>query len=147
MTDSEAAVSLAVQRRRESRREEWTEQTNLAALLAERLDPTCTFWTSLENRPLSQMSGVFQKRRGVRSGLPDVLVFQRQPGGMLIVFVEMKSKAGTASKVQKQVRTELLQAGAEWWIARSACAALTALHRSGVVFRRPWEPGPLEPRE
>jgi hypothetical protein len=147
MTDSEAAVSLAVQRRRESRREEWTEQTNLAALLAERLDPTCTFWTSLENRPLSQMSGVFQKRRGVRSGLPDVLVFQRQPGGMLIVFVEMKSKAGTASKVQKQVRTELLQAGAEWWMARSACAALTALHRSGVVFRRPWEPGPLEPRE
>jgi hypothetical protein len=32
-------------------------------------------------------------------------------------------------------------------MARSACAALTALHRSGVVFRRPWEPGPLEPRE
>jgi hypothetical protein len=37
---------LAVQRRRDSRREEWNEQTSLAALLAELLDPACIFWTS-----------------------------------------------------------------------------------------------------
>jgi hypothetical protein len=29
--------------------------------------------------------------------------------------------------------------------ARSACAAMMALHRSGVVFRRPWQPPRLEP--
>jgi hypothetical protein len=40
-----------VQRRRERRREEWSKRTKLAELLAERLDPDSTFWTSLENKP------------------------------------------------------------------------------------------------
>jgi hypothetical protein len=147
MTDNKAAESFAAQRRRESRREEWNEQTKLAALLAEYLDPTCTFWTALENKPRSPMSGVFQRRRGVRSGLPDVVVIQQQPERLLVVFCEVKSRAGSASKAQKQVRAELLPAGAEWWMARSARAALVALHRSGVVFRRPWTPPQLEPWE
>jgi len=116
MTDNEAAGSLAVQRRRESRREEWNEQTKLAELLAEYLDPALTFWTSLENKPLSQQSGVFQKRRGVRSGLPDVLVIFRQKP----IFVELKSRAGVATKAQKQLRLEMLPAGADWWLVRSA---------------------------
>jgi sulfur carrier protein ThiS len=64
MTDGRATASLAVQRRREGRREEWNEQTKLAALLREYLDPARTYWTALENKPLSQMSGVFQRRRG-----------------------------------------------------------------------------------
>jgi hypothetical protein len=92
--------SFAVQRRRESRREEWTEQTKLAGMLAKYLDPAWTFWTSLENKPLSRLGGLFQKRRGVRSGLPDVLViFCQKP-----IFVELKSRAGVATKSQKQVR-------------------------------------------
>ena len=52
-----------------------------------------------------------------------------------------------ASKVQKQVRAEMLQAGAVRWMARSAGAALMALHLSGVVFRRPWQPPRLDPWE
>jgi hypothetical protein len=55
------------------------------------------------------------------------------------VFVEMKSHAGIASRAQKQVRKELVAIGCDWWLCRSARAALTALHRSGVPFRRPWE--------
>jgi len=78
MTESAAVESFAVQRRRESRREEWTEQTKLAGMLAKYLDPAFTFRTSLENKPLSRVSGLFQKRRGgVRSGLADVLVISR----------------------------------------------------------------------
>ena len=112
-------------------------------MLTKYLDPTCTFWTSLENKPLSQLSGVFQKRRGVRSGLADVLVIYRgRP-----IFVELKSRAGVATKSQKQVRVELLPAGAVWWMARSARAALMALHLSGVVFRRRWRPPRLKPWE
>ena len=143
MTDNDATASLAVQRRRESRREEWTEQTKLAGMLAKYLDPACTFWTSLENKPLSRLSGLFQKRRGVRSGLPDVLVLYRGKP----IFVELKSRAGVATKAQKQVRVELLPAGALWWMARSARAAMTALQLSGVVFRRRWKPPPLQPWE
>jgi hypothetical protein len=116
MTDSGAAGSLAVRYRRESRREEWSEQTKLVALLAQFLDPDRTFWTSLENKPLSRLSGVFQKRRGVKSGLPDVLVIT---GGKSI-FVELKSRRGVASSAQKQVRAALIPAGAVWWMALSA---------------------------
>ena len=72
-----AAGSFAAQRRRESRRQEWTEQTKLAGMLDKYLDPADTFWTSLENKPLSRLSGIFQKRRGVRSGVPDVLIICR----------------------------------------------------------------------
>src|SRR6516225_10031263 len=104
MAEGGAAETLAVVRRRESSREEWTEQTRLAGMLATYLDPTCTFWTSLENKPLSPISGFLQKKRGVRSGLPDVLVIFRQRP----IFVELKSRRGVASKAQKQIRLELL---------------------------------------
>ena len=141
--DNGAVGSFAVQRRRESRREEWTEQTKLAAMLAKYLDPACTFWTALENKPISLVSALFQKRRGCRSGLPDEFVLYRGKP----IFVELKSRAGVATTVQKQVRVELLPAGATWWMARSARAALMALHLSGVVFRRRWKPPRLQPWE
>jgi hypothetical protein len=139
MTDNEPARSFAAQRRRE----EWSEQTKLGGLLAKYLDPTCTFWTALENKPISLVSALFQKRRGCRSGIPDEFVLYRGKP----IFVELKSRFGVATKVQKQVRVELLQAGATWWMARSARAAMMALHFSGVVFRRRWQPPRLQPWE
>jgi hypothetical protein len=139
--------TLAARRRRLCRREEWTEQTKLAGMLAEHLDRDRTYWTALENKPLSRISGFLQKRRGVRSGLPDVEVIQQQAERKLIVFVELKSRCGVASKAQKQARAEMLPAGALWYMARSARAAMTALHRAGVQFCRPWEPPPLQPWE
>jgi hypothetical protein len=88
MFEIAAPETLAVRRRRESRREEWTEHIKLAELLDKYRDPSCTWWTSLENKPLSMISGIFQKRRGVRSGLPDVLVvFSGKP-----IFLELKSR-------------------------------------------------------
>jgi hypothetical protein len=140
---SAAAGSFAAQRRRESRRQEWTEQTKLAEMLDKYLDPADTFWTSLENKPISRLSGIFQKKRGVRSGLPDVQVIWRGKP----IFIELKSRAGVASKVQKQVRLKMLPAGADWWLARSARAALMASHLSGVVFRQRWKPPRLKPWE
>jgi hypothetical protein len=140
MLQNGVTQSLATQRRRESRREEWIEQAKLAKLLTEYLDPSCTFWTSLENKPISRISGMLQKKRGVRSGLPDLLVLCRRKA----IFVELKSRRGGASKVQKQIRAEMLPAGAKWWMARSARAALMALRRSGVPFRYEWEPPRLE---
>src|SRR4029077_2490015 len=131
MPSSAAAESFAVQCRRERRREEWRQQMKLSVMLDKYLDPPCSFWTSLENKPISRISGIFQKKRGVRSGLPDVLILYR---GKLI-FIELKSRRGVASKVQKQIRLEILPAGASWWMARSARAALMALHLEGVVFR------------
>ena len=137
-----ASETFAVQRRRASRRDEWREQMKLCVMLDKYL-PEGAFWTSLENKPISRISGIFQKKRGVRSGIPDVFVLNcGRP-----VFVEIKSRAGVATKAQKQMRVELLSAGATWWMARSARAAVMALHLSGVVFRRQWKPPRLRPWE
>jgi hypothetical protein len=68
-------------------------------------------------------------------------------GCTLIVFVELKSGACVATKEQKQVRAELLRAGAVCWMARSARAVLMALRVSGVVFRRQRKPPRLQPWE
>jgi hypothetical protein len=129
-------------RRRRLRREEWRTHTALAEMLPVYL-PDSVFWTSLENRPRSRLSGLLQKKRGVRSGLPDVMVIIPQRS----IFIEVKSPSGRASHSQKQVRDEVLAVGCQWWMARSARAALVALHRSGVEFRRPWKPPSLQPWE
>ena len=143
--------TLAAQRRREGRRkgrhDEGIQQATLARTLTSYLDRGCTCWSCLENRPRSLLSGIFQQRRGIKSGVPDLIVIQRQAGRLLVVFVELKSRAGVASKTQKQFRLEVLAAGAEWWMARSANAAMMALQLSGVQFCRPWVPQPLEPWE
>jgi hypothetical protein len=65
-----------------------------------------------------------------------------------LIFIELKSHAGTASRPQKQVRAELLKTGAATsWMARGANAALMALRLSGVVFKREWIAPTLEPWE
>jgi hypothetical protein len=125
----------ARRQRRNHRRLEWAEQTKLAGLLGKRLDPSCTWSTAVENRPHSILMALFQRKRGVKSGLPDVQVIFRQRS----IFIEM-SRAGRASKAQRQVRAEQAAAGAQWWIARRARAASVALHRSGVEFLNGWKP-------
>jgi hypothetical protein len=56
-----AIESLAVRRRCE----ESSEQTKLVKLLAGYLDRSRTFWASPENKPISAVSGMHQKRYGV----------------------------------------------------------------------------------
>jgi hypothetical protein len=53
------------------------------------------------------------------------------------IFVELNSRRGVASEAQKQVRAELIPADAEWRMARSARAALTALHLLDVAIPLP----------
>jgi hypothetical protein len=59
-------LNHAVQQRCKSCREEWTEHIKLSEPLAKYLHRTCTFWTTSR-----AVSGFFQDRRGVSSGLPD----------------------------------------------------------------------------
>jgi hypothetical protein len=62
-----------------------------------------------------------------------MVIFRQQP-----VLLEVKSRAGIASKAQKRIRAELVEAGAAWWLVRTARAALMALRLSGVEVWRPW---------
>jgi hypothetical protein len=61
-------------------------------------------------------------------------------------YATTRKKAGL-HRAEKQIRAELLPAGAAWWMARSARAALTALRLSGVIFKRRREPPRLQPWE
>jgi hypothetical protein len=63
--------------------------------------------------------------------VPDVLVWY--PGGS--ITIELKSRRGQCSPSQRAVREALLRAGAQWWVCRSATAAMWALRESGVPFR------------
>jgi hypothetical protein len=126
---------------------ERNEHIKLAKLLDYYLDPENTFWMSNENRPVSAVSGMFQKLTGVRSGIPDLLVLHRSDNGTRVVFIELKSRTGEFTMAQRETRRDLLAAGAVWWAARSARGALVALLRSGVPFRRKWRALQLPPWE
>jgi len=80
-----------------------------------------------------------RKKRGVRSGLPDLLVWHRGRS----IGIELKSLFGRVSAAQRQVRDAMLKAGVQWWCCRTATAALTVLYRAGVPLRG-WKPPPLE---
>jgi hypothetical protein len=98
-------------------------QQQLARLLAILPDPAATAWTGLENRPRTQLSAIFQRPRGVKSGWPDLIVIWHGRA----IFVEFQKRARRAECGAKHVRAELTQAGASWWMARSANGALMAL--------------------
>jgi hypothetical protein len=114
-----------------ARREEWREQVKLARLLDTWLDPACTFWTATDPVAASVTSGAMRKKRGVKAGVPDVLVLYR---GKLIA-IELKSRHGKCSRSQRLVREALLRAGAEWFECRWAVAAMWSLSEAGVRFR------------
>jgi hypothetical protein len=147
-SQSAAAVAFATRRRRETRRLEWAVQTQLAGMLGRYLDPALSFWSCLENRPRSMLAGVLQRGRGINSGFPDLFVsFRRKLSPRCrtyVVFIELKSRSGIASRSQKEIRLQMLPTGGRWFLARSAPAALTALYRSGAPFRQPWKPPRLE---
>lgn len=72
-----------------------------------------------------------RKRRGVKPGVPDVLVWYRGRS----VSIEMKSPGGRCNPAQRAAREALLRAGVIWWECRTANAAMWALRKSGVTFR------------
>jgi hypothetical protein len=110
---------------------EWREQVRLAGLLDKWLDDTCSFATATDPVTSSALSGWLRRRRGVKAGTPDMLIWHRGKS----IAIEMKSRGGRCSPAQRTVRTALLRAGCQWWVCKSARAAMWALKESGVKFR------------
>jgi hypothetical protein len=77
-------------------------------------------------------SGAMRKKRGVKPGVPDVLVWYRGRS----IAIELKSRRGQCSRPQRLVRERLLRAGAQWWVAarqtrrcgRWRCPAFASAH-------------------
>jgi hypothetical protein len=114
-----------------ARREEWQEQVKLCRLLDRWLDSSCTFWTATDPVAPAVTSGAMRKKRGVKPGVPDVLVWYCGKS----ITIELKSRRGQCSRSQRAARTALLRSGAQWAVCRSAKSAMCALYESGVPFR------------
>jgi hypothetical protein len=114
-----------------ARREEGQEQVKLSLLLDKWLDPACTFWTATDPVAPSVASGAMRKKRGVKPGVPDVLVWYRGKS----ITIELKSRQGKCSPSQRLAREALLRAGAQWFLCRSAISVMWQLRKSGVKFR------------
>ena len=56
-------------------------------------------------------SGAPCKKRGLKPGVPDVLVWYRGKS----IAIELKSRRGQCIRSQRLVRDGLLRAGAYWW--------------------------------
>jgi hypothetical protein len=84
-------------------------------------------WDDIQHAPYCGCGS----RLRVKPGVPDVLVWY--PGGS--ITIELKSRRGQCSRSQRAVREALLRAGAQWWVCRSANAAMYALYDAGVPFR------------
>jgi len=112
-----------------SRRAEWTEQVRLAALL-DRWLPDDAYWTATDPVAGSATSGLMRKRRGVKPGVPDLVVWHRGRS----ITIELKSPHGQCNRAQRAARAGLLRARVDWWECRSANAAMWALSKSGVRF-------------
>jgi VRR-NUC domain len=143
--ETAGSLNLVSKPRRRQRREEWIIQTIIARLLERRIDPQSVFWTALDNKPSSMLNGILQKKRGCKSGLPDFLFIVRDPHK--IVWIEVKSRIGRASKKQKQIFLQLRAMGCEYWLVRSIRAAFAALRLSGVPHIPLKENRELEPWE
>jgi hypothetical protein len=111
-------------------RAEWEQQVRLAALLDTWLSSDA-FWTATDSAGTSPTTGAMRRLRGCKPGTPDLLVLYC---GKLIA-IELKSPRGRCTSSQLAVREALLAAGADWWEARSANAAMAALALSGVKSR------------
>jgi hypothetical protein len=86
-------------------REEWQEQKKLARLLDQWLDPACTFWIATHPVAASALSGAIRKQRGVKPGVPDVLVWYCGKS----ITIELKSRQGKCSPSQRLAREALLR--------------------------------------
>ncbi len=79
------------------------------------------FWTSIDAGAgkLSPASAGKAKARGVKAGLPDILVFVPRIGSSIVIGIELKSPIGRLSTVQKDTQGEMMLASVRCRVARS----------------------------
>jgi hypothetical protein len=69
------------------------------------------------------------KKRGVKSGWPDIQIFWNNAGTKEILFLEVKSKKGKVSDIQEAMHERLRSLGMYVEVVRSVDDALAALDK------------------
>ena len=110
---------------------EWREEIKLKFFLDTWL-PDDAFWTAIDTVARSATAGAMRKRRGVRAGLSDVIIWYRGR----TYCIELKGPYGQCRPAQRLTREQMLRAGVSgWWFCRTAESVLVVLADNGVKFR------------
>ncbi len=109
----------------------------VAKFLAVALRPP-TFWTSIDAGAgkLSKRSAGMMKARGVKRGIPDILIFSPVTVGMAgsshVIGIELKSASGRVSADQVETAAYMQLAGVRCRIARSVDQVQAILIANGI---------------
>src|SRR5262252_3116138 len=93
-------------------------QVAVAHMLQLVLDPERTWWSAIDHGvgKLSKRAAGMMKARGVKRGLPDIIIMF---GFANLVGIELKTDTGKLSEEQKQVGADWLMMGHTIYLARS----------------------------
>jgi hypothetical protein len=100
-------------------RPEATLQRQVAAWLDAALGEG-VMWRMIENQPRNAIAGANQKRRGIKAGTPDILIWEASPRMTVRAYaIELKSKKGRQSPEQAVFETEFELVNGQYAICRS----------------------------
>lgn len=99
-----------------------------------------TWWTSIDHGAgkLSPRAGAMAKARGVRKGLPDVLVIHPSPSVLpscIVIGIEIKAAKGRQSQEQREVDAAFDAAGARYRVCRSIEDVAAVLRANDIPLR------------
>ncbi len=101
-------------------------------------EPEKAFWTSLDHAGGSRhtmLAGALRKARGVKAGLPDIMIFTGERDRVLgVAAIELKAAKGTQSSAQKTVQKAMEAQGIYYAICRSIEDVGQVLVKLGLAF-------------
>lgn len=96
--------------------------------------PPDAFWTSIDSAGRGARDGARMKRRGVKRGLPDIMILAGAPNHYTI-WLELKSVTGSITKEQKAFHRIAAEHAHIYFVCRSVDAVETNLTTCGIPLR------------
>jgi hypothetical protein len=96
--------------------------------------PPDAWWSSIDHAGTSRTHGGILKGRGVKRGIPDILILSGAPDNFTI-WVELKSAKGQWSIEQKRFALMARNSRHEYFVCRSIEDVADSLQRLGIPLR------------
>lgn len=106
-------------------------QVQVAQFLTAALPPN-VWWSSIDHAGTSARHGALLKARGVKRGLPDILILSGFAGA---IFIELKTRRGSKSPEQVDFLNAAARAGVAYAVCRSVADAAEFLTQCGLQLR------------
>lgn len=97
-----------------------------------------TFWSSIDHGAgkMTRASAGLRKARGVKAGLPDILIIHRErlhnSLRAVVLGIELKAGKGSLSPAQKEMHDAFPDAGAFYFVAKSVEEVEGCLREVGI---------------